>query len=345
MKKLIYLINNQCSLIFSGGIAHFNQDLYATFPDFQFIEFYLKPCPKQQTNHFKNLKTYHLDLKNNLILENLKNQKIFFTFYNRKLDCLNLEKIAKDNQCYFFDHGTFPKTYFSNNFKNLPINKKLWAYKNYYHNSKMKSFFKYLKIITFSQIDYELFPPNQGYIFYLPFLKPISELRNLYVKQESRAINLISIGRVSKQKNTLKLFKYFSLIPPKKVMITTPFEYRYKFIIYKFFHRDIDYYDNIQNQQVLSLLANSQALLLISRWEGFPRVVIEALLLGVKIFSTNSFSFSEKFAQMNQLFIIDNQIDFQSKFINLDWKKWEQSSSIITLLENSNKNLQEIILN
>lgn len=250
-----------------------------------------------------------IPLNKNIKVYEIKTYKTMFSFFNfRKIIKSNIEKNFKkiiliSNQnfanilAFFFTLGLRDKikiiAYERNHINEL----------NYYFsfNDKIKkiilkfliklTYIKFDRVITNSKIssqDLSKFINSKVITFYNPIItKKIKKIK----KKKSKYFNILNIGRLVKQKDQITIIKAVELIPDNykaklKIIGSGPEKtYLGNYINEKNLHKKVEILN--EKRKVSKFYESSDLFVLSSLYEGFPNVLIESILHGLPIISSN----------------------------------------------------------
>ena len=165
---------------------------------------------------------------------------------------------------------------------------------NFWKKYIFKFFFKYADVIVVNSINFKkqiktFFNLNSICIYNSLENKIIKKQKNVFFKK--RTLKIISIGRLTDQKDHLTLIKAFRIVSEKidsRLMIIGRGE---KLNQLKNYVREYDLKNKVNffgySNNPEALLKNADLFILTSKYEGLPNVLIEAQNLNIPIISSN----------------------------------------------------------
>ncbi len=336
MKTVIFILPTN-TLDKKSGMSEHTLELYSRYKNIQFTEYSLNGETYIEQGNVKRIK---LNKKAFSEISKMKGEKIFFLTFDRRFS--NLKNINLHNEVSLIDHGTWPNTFLNKDkFKNVPINKKIWAYWNFSLSKSLKKFIENSNVISFSSNDLSYYETNKRKIEFIPFF----EIPNLEMEcaDKIEEVNpfLLNIARPSFQKGTMDIAKW-AKANDKNITVIGEIDTKSKKIKKQLTHSFVNHINHTSKQNLNCYIEKSEAILMISRWEGFPRVIIEALLLGKNVFTTDSFPMSSELQSNGFIEILPNN-PIEINTTNYSYNKNDFEKYILKKIEQSNDVLDDIL--
>lgn len=331
-----------------GGIETYNRFLIELLLEKEFfVEEYVinlnfkdKYNPHSSNEKYKNFKTTYLNTK----LKRKKKTGSFFwmidtfKFWRKSSRELN-QKIKKENYDLIIDSRFWHhrktnkkvdflnnKTYvfvqhfnpsFFENYNSPKIFKWLFSLTYFFSPKKANLIYKGKNVVLFDEENYrnlnlKKISKDTNYIF-IPIARySRKEIESFHKDWNKRTIEFLFAGRIiNTQKNVKFLFKSSKYLK-KKISVVGTGPLAKNIVKWK----NIEYLGAKKSEDLKEIYLNSKYLLITSKYEGFPIVIVEALSFGVIPIIFNTFP-SSKFLSKSG-FLIDKKISAKkyAEFLN-----------------------------
>jgi glycosyltransferase involved in cell wall biosynthesis len=172
----------------------------------------------------------------------------------------------------------------------------------------------------------------------------LSELDHIKVKPSSKLNSIVTLGRISAQKNP-KLFNAIALkFPEINFVWIGNGELKHELTA-----KNIEITGWLNREKALKLLAKHDVYIQTSLWEGLPFTIIEAMVLGKPILATNVIGNKDAVSHEKNGFLCDTLEDFEKRIGQLIsnpalLKRFgEQSQKLAYEKFDRNKNFEKLI--